>query len=112
MVVHIFVFPLWGGRNSAWHILVNELLDSLGKNRVVGESRRSNLRYLSWYEGSIREESCYGYLRCLYSHNESPFEADNNCLRRPVTVHQLFEGVVTVVCTGSKGEHSRRFSSS
>ena len=109
MVVHVsgpcFVFPLWGGRNSAGHILV-------GKNGVVGESQRSNLRYLSRYEGSIREESCYGYLHHLYSHNELLFEADVNCLRRPVTVHQLFEGVVTVVCAGSKGEHSRRFGGS
>ena len=91
---------------------MDKLLDSLGKNGVVGESRRSNSRYLSWYEGSIREESCYGYLCCLYLHNELLFEADDNCLRRPVTVHQLFKGAVTVVCAGSKGEHSRRFGGS
>ena len=91
---------------------MDELLDSQGKDGVVGESRRGNSRYLSGYEGSIRKESSYGYLRCLYSHNEPPFEADDNYLRRPVTIHQLFEGAVTVVCTGSKGEHSRRFGGS
>ena len=91
---------------------MDELLDSQGKDGVVGESRRSNLRYLSRYKGSIRKESCYGYLCHLYSHNEPPFEADDNYLRRPVTVHQLFKGAVTVVCTGSKGEHSRKFGGS
>ena len=91
MVVHVsgprFIFPSWGGRNSAGHILMDKLLDSLGKDGVVGESRGSNSRYLSGYEGSIRKESCYGYLCRLYSHNEPPFEADDNYLRRPVTIH-------------------------
>ena len=66
---------------------MEELLDSQGKDGVVGESRRGHSRYLSGYEGSIRKESSYGYLRRLYSHNEPPFEADNNYLRRPVTIH-------------------------
>ena len=67
---------------------------------------------LSQYEGSIREKSCYGDLCGLYSHNELLFEAGDNRLRWPVTVHQLFKGAITVVCAGSKGEHSRRFGGS